>query len=337
MAYREPYSFGRGCAELGAMRGYVTKFQIAILALAVASAATAVPRYIGMVSGEGSFWVDGAGVSDHATVFEGSTVETTDAPATVQIGNAVRVLLDTNSRAQVYADHLLLERGRGQLDSGSNYRVEARTLRVMPGSAGPRAVVAISDSGAVEVGSLKGDLRVANADGVRVANVGAGNSVELRVEQGRGMSILTGCVARAGDAYLMRDEVSAVMVELRGDAMAAQTGQRVQVTGKVVTSEGAAVRADQVFQAGQVKVLERGCGTATGHGGSGSRARVATMSRAPGRASGPGVAPRAMIAGVRVEPGSAEGARAITSRGDDESDKPHKPHKPHKPPISPGR
>jgi len=44
-----------------------------------------------------------------------------------------------------------------------------------------------------------------------------------------------------------------------------------------------------------------------------------------------------MIAGVRVEPGSAEGAKAITSRGDDESDKPDKPHKRHKPPISPGR
>jgi hypothetical protein len=264
-------------------------------------------------------------------------VETTDVPATVQIGNAVRVLLDANSRAQVYADHLLLERGRGQLDGGSNYRVEARTLRVMLGSAGSRGVVAIRNSGAVEVGSLKGDLRVANADGVRVANIGAGNSVELHVGQGRDMSILTGCLARAGIAYLMRDEVSAVMVELRGDAMAAQPGERVQVTGKVVTSEGAAVRADQVVQATHVKVLEKGCGTSTGPAGSGSRARVGPMSRAPGTASGPGVSPRAMIAGVRVEPGRAEGAKAITSRGDDESDKPHKPHKPHKPPISPGR
>ena len=43
------------------------------------------------------------------------------------------VVLDANSRAQVYADQLLLERGRGQLDSGSNYRLEARTLRVMLG------------------------------------------------------------------------------------------------------------------------------------------------------------------------------------------------------------
>src|SRR6266404_5756788 len=157
------------------MRGIVSKLQIGILALAVACTASAEPRYIGVVSADGGFWVDSAGVSDHATVFEGSTVETTDASATVQIGNAVRVLLDVNSRAQVYADHLRLERGRGQLDSGSNDRLEARALRVMLGSAGLRAVVAIGDSGTVEVASLNGDVSVTNADGVHV-RVAAGDA-----------------------------------------------------------------------------------------------------------------------------------------------------------------
>src|SRR5260370_19457695 len=142
------------------MRSYVSKLQISILALAAECAASAVPRYIGVISAEGRLWVDSAGVSDHATVFEGSIVETTDAPATVQIGSAVRVVLDAHSRAQVYADHLILERGRGQLDSGSNYRLEARTLRVMRGSAGSHAGVAAGDSGAVEVGSLNGNARL---------------------------------------------------------------------------------------------------------------------------------------------------------------------------------
>jgi hypothetical protein len=112
--------------------------------------------------------------------------------------------------------------------------VEAQTLRVMSGSAQSRAVVAINGSGAVEVGSLRGDLRVANADGVRVANFGAGNSIELRLEQGRDTAILTGCVAKTGRAYVMRDEVSAVLVELRGAEMASQSAKHVQVTGQVV-------------------------------------------------------------------------------------------------------
>jgi hypothetical protein len=319
------------------MRGFVSKLQIAGLGLTFLCAAGAAPGYIGMVSADGSFWVDSAGVSDHATVFEGSFVETTDAPAAVQIGTAVRVVLDANSRAQVFADHLVLERGRGQLDSGSNYRLEARTVRVMLGSAGSRAVVATDDSGAAKVGSLNGNVRVMNVEGVRVANVEAGNAVALRAEPGSDASILTGCVARGGKAYLLRDEVSSVMVELRGAEIGAQNGKRVQVTGKVLSSEGGAVTADQVVQAGQVKVLEAGCSATAGSAGSGSRARVAPMKRAGRAVSAPGVAPRALIAGIRVEPGSAEAAKAITSRGDDESDKEDKPHKRHKPPISPGR
>ncbi len=303
----------------------MSKLQIGILGLSAACAASAVPRYIGVISAEGSFWVDSAGVSDHATVFEGSTVETTDAPVTVQIGNAARVLLDTHSRAQVYADHLLLDRGRGQLDSGSNYRLEARTLRVVLGSAKSRAMVAISEAGAVEVASLNGEVLVANADGVRVANVGSGNSVELHLAQNRDTTILTGCVAQRGSAYLMRDEVSAVTVELRGAKMAAQTSQRVQVNGKVMSSEDTVVQADFVVDAAQVKVLEMGCSTATGAAENGSRARMAPMPDVGGIASGLGGTPGAVIAGVGVTAGSAGAVDAVKSHGH------------HKPPISKGR
>ncbi len=328
MAYRGPYRFPLGFAELGTMKGYVCKLQIVGFGLALLCAADAAPRYIGMVSADGSFWVDSAGVSGHATVFEGSTVETTDSSATVQIGSTVRVVLDASSRAQVFVDHLVLERGRGQLDSGSNYRLEARTLRVMAGSAGSRAVVAIGDAGVVEVESIEGNIRVANADGVRVANVGVGSPVALGLERGGGPSILSGCVARDGKAYVVRDEVSAVSVELQGMEMGAQTGKRVQVTGKVVPLGSVAAHADQVLQAAQVRVLEGDCGPTTGPAGRGSRARVA-----PGAAG----SPRALIAGVRVQPASDKGAEAVTSRGDDKPDKPHKPPNPHRPPISPGR
>ena len=313
------------------MRWVVSKLQIGILALAAACAASAVPRYIGVISADGGLWVDSAGVSDHATVFEGSIVETTDAPATVQIGKTVRVLLDTNSRAQVYADHLLLERGRGQLDRGSNYRVEAQTLRVMSGSAQSRAVVAINGSGTVEVGSLNGDVRVTKADGVRVANLEPGNSVALRLEQGRDTTILTGCVAKTGKAYLMRDDVSAVVVELRGDALAAQTGQRVQVTGKVVASKGAVGPADFMVRAAKLKVLETGCSTATGPLESGSRARMAPVPHAGVMGAGVGGPPRTVIAGVGVTAGNAGAVNAVQSHGH------RKPHRPHKPPISKGR
>ena len=165
----EQYGFSLGCAELEVMGSTVSKVRFGIVALALACMVNGAPRYIGVVSTDGRFWVDSAGVAEHASIFEGSIVETTDAPATVPIGNTVRVLLDASSRAQCYADYALRERGRGQLDSGPTYRLEARTLRVMPAVAKSHAVVGISDSGSVEVGALNGAVRVANADGVRVA------------------------------------------------------------------------------------------------------------------------------------------------------------------------
>jgi len=117
------------------MGSTVSKVRFGIVALALACMVNGAPRYIGVVSTDGRFWVDSAGVAEHASIFEGSIVETTDAPATVPIGNTVRVLLDASSRAQCYADYALRERGRGQLDSGPTYRLEARTLRVMPAAA----------------------------------------------------------------------------------------------------------------------------------------------------------------------------------------------------------
>ncbi len=296
--------------------------KLVIPAVAVACIATNALRYIGVVAAEGSFWVDSAGVSDHATLFEGSTVETTGATAKLRIGATVRVLLDANSRAQVHADRLLLEKGRGQLESGANYRMEARTLRVTLGSAESRAVVAIGDS-AVEVASLNGQVRVANADGVLVANIEAGRAVELRLEQGRDTSVLTGCVAKAGSAYMMRDEASAVTVELRGAEMAGQTGKRVQVTGKVVPSERAEAPADQVLQATEVKVLEAGCSATIVAAGNGSRARF--VPHVSSMVAHLGGIPGAVVAGVGVTAGSAVAVKAIQS------------HRHQAPPISPGR
>ena len=151
------------------------------------------------------------------------------------------------------------------------------------------------------------------------------------------MTILTGCVARSGNAYRCAMRSPRSWWSCAVPKWPRQPAKRVQASGKVLTSEGAAVPADQVVHAAQVKVLERGCSTTTRPAGSGSRARPLKCCAPRGTVSGPSVAHRAMIAGVRVEPGSAEGAKAITSRGDDESDKPDKPHKRHKPPIRPGR
>lgn len=249
-----------------------------ILAAAVtAGGLFAEPHYIGTARCAGTFWVDSAGVSNHATVFVNSTIETEGAPARLQLAGEVRIMVDARTRARVYQDHLVLEKGRVQLDSGKDYRIEARTIRVSLAKPGARAIVTVGASGEVEVAALGAIVHVANAEGVAVANVAAGHAVDLRLSQTSEASVLTGCVVKEGGTYTLRDEASAVTVELRGHDVANQVGQRVQVTGAIVPAQRALAPADQVMQTRDVRVLGTVCGEAMAAAlpETGSRARSA--------------------------------------------------------------
>ena len=233
------------------------------------------PRYIGTASCAGSFWVDSAGVSNHATLFENSTIETEGAPARVQITGDVRLLLDAHSRGQVDRGRLSLERGRAQLDSGKDYRIEARTMRVSLAKPQSRAIVSMDASGVVEVAALGAVVHVANAEGVVVANVAAGRAVELRLGQTSEAAMLNGCVVKAGNAYTLRDETTEVTVELRGADVASDVGRRVHVTGAIVSAQRAFAPADQVIQAKTMQVLRGVCAGSETIAMTGSRARTA--------------------------------------------------------------
>jgi len=295
----------------------VTTTRIVILAAAVtATGLFAEPRYIGTASCNGTCWVDSAGVSNHATIFENSTIETEGAPARLQITGEVRIILDARTRARVYRDHLTLEKGRVQLDSGKDYRIEVRTIRVLLGKPGARAVVTAGVSGEVEVAALGAVVHVANAEGVDVANVAAGHAVDLRLGQTSEVSVLTGCVVKEGGSYTLRDEVSAVTVELRGQEVASQVGQIVQVTGAIVPAQRALAPADQVMQARDVRALGTACGEAmaTAVPATGSRARSAPQPDSAGtgtataNAGGGGTGATATTAGAGGTAGTAGAA-----------------------------
>jgi hypothetical protein len=303
----------------------VTRTGIIILLAAVGASLQADEHYIGTANADGRFWVDSAGVSAHATVFDGGTVEAAETPVKLQILPDVRILLDVGSRAQVWRDRLALEKGRIQLDSGKNYRIEARTMRVTLGTPGARALVVSGSSGTVEVATLGGPIRVANADGVPVANVAAGRSVDLRLGQAKDAAVLTGYVVQARGLYLLRDEVSGITVELRGAEVAKQVGHRIEVTGSVVplvpTAPGG-----QVIRAKAVKLLAGESQADRAAAVSGSRSRV-IANRGSLVAASAGTH-TAVIGGVAVVPGAGTTAGTVA---------PLKPKKPPKPHISHGR
>jgi hypothetical protein len=197
--------------------------------------------------------------------------------------------------------------------------------------------VAVRDDAAVEVSALAGNVQVRNAQETVVAQVSPAQPVELRPDQGVSASILTGCVSRIGQTYLLKDEASGVTVELRGTDLRRNMGKRIQITGQAAASR-AATTADEVLQASEIKVLGTGCGTtlaALSKGAAkGSRARRSPPDENTGEASTASTAasagssvPTAVIAGVAV----AVAAGAGTAAGFIAAQQSHKP------PISPGR
>jgi hypothetical protein len=301
--------------------------RIAILMTVAAAVVSAAPRYIGMVASDGSLWVDSAGVANHATLFEGSFVQTEDAPARMQLAGGVRVWLDRGSRAQVFADHLLLEKGRTQLDAGSAFRIEALALRVAPAAAGSRALVAMRDPGVIEVGSLSGQVQVRNRQDVMVARVTPARVVELRPEAS-GPSLVTGCVSTMGKRLVLVDDVSGVVIELSGEKLDAYAGRRIQLSGQAVPSRAAAP-ADQVIQVSDLKVLGTGCGAAqaasTGAAATGSRARTASGGGSAASSASIGIsAAHAVLGGIAVASSTAAATHIVRTLA-------------HKAPISPGR
>jgi hypothetical protein len=307
------------CAEIGAAG--VNVIRTGIVILIANSICVAQPRYIGTASCPENFWVDSAGVSNHATLFENSTVETEGAPAKLQIGGDVRLLIDAHSRAQVDQKHLVLEKGRAQLDNGKDYRIEASSIRVSLAKPSARAIVSVGVSGVVEVAALGGMVHVENAEGVAVANVAAGRAVELRLGQTSEAAMLTGCIVKTGTTYVLRDEASAVTVELRGADIANDVGRRVQVSGTMAPSQHALAAADQVVQAKAVRVLGSGCGVAVESAAvTGSRARAATQPASTGAAStgeadGAGSTGGASTAGTGVTASTAGAAGAAGTAG----------------------
>ena len=287
----------------------------------------ATPRYVGMVTADGRLWIDSAGVSHHATVFEGSVVATQEVPAKLQLTGGALVWLDVASRADVFQDRLLLEKGTAQLDGGSAFRIEARTFRISLALPESRAIVSVGHSGAVKVGALNGEVQVRNGQDVMVARVGTGRSVDLRLDS-ETASLVTGCVSKLGKSLVLQDEVSGVRVELQGDGLNACVGKRIQVTG---TAAGrVTTAADQVMQANIFKVLGTRCAASlpAGTAALGVHGRAAPSvsgtAGAAGVASAGISAPMAVIAGVTVAAGSTAVAHVATAQKK-------------KPPISRGR
>ncbi|HVO96444.1 MAG TPA: hypothetical protein VMT15_00165 [Bryobacteraceae bacterium] len=250
------------------------------LILVLGAARAAVP-VIGTVAARGSFVLDRATVTGNATLFEGATVETKAASSRMDLASGAKVLLAAESRARLYSDHLVLERGEGQWEKAATYHFEARGLTIQPETGNASARVALAGGARVELAVFSGSFRVLNAKGMLVANAAAGRSLELEPQMPDASTKLTGTLRLSSGHYLLTDETTNVTVELTGAGLSQDVGYRVEVTG---TTDVAATPVSDAAHLVRVSSAKR-LGKSRDSGG----AAAAGKGGAPGGAASSGV------------------------------------------------
>jgi hypothetical protein len=274
---------------------------IAIVLAAALPLASAVPPAIGFVTATGAVQLDASPVARHGTLFQGSTVETINAGSQIEIPKAAKVHLGSASRVQVFRDHLILQKGDSEVSGATRYWVQARGLRIDSLEPASVATVSLRGDKKVMVMALGGPVRVANAQGVAVAWVKAGKTLQLEPQADGAApvaSTLTGCLQKIDGHYFLVDQTTAIKVELKGAGLDGQVANQVTITGISDTSGAVASGASQVIDATSVTPISTHCvvptdGTAPA--GTGSSAKAASHFSAT----------KAIIAGVIVAGGAA--------------------------------
>ena len=172
----------------------------------------------------------------NATLFEGTTVETTEASGNLALTNGVRIQLGAQSRASVFESRAVLEKGSTQVTNRDGYLVEALGLKIA-GDAGGRMRVALTSGARIEVASLDGTTRVRGEGGVLLAAIPAGGGLTFAFQGGAATVMRTGCLVYKSDHFLLQDDNTAEVLELSGPGLSANVGNHVNVTGSIGTAK----------------------------------------------------------------------------------------------------
>lgn len=193
----------------------------------------AASRPIGIITASGHFTLDRSEVWGNATLFSGEKVETDTASSQATLRNGVTIQLASASSASVSENSLKLSKGAGQVTAPESYEIEAGGLAIRSASGMGRLRVGWSAGGEIEVSALSGNARVANANtGVVLASIPAGRRMNFAMQAAAGGLITrTGCLLSKDGHFLMQDQNTQEVVELLGQNLAANLGNRVTVTG----------------------------------------------------------------------------------------------------------
>jgi hypothetical protein len=198
------------------------------------SAGAATPA-IGTVSAPGSFHLDSYAVRNSATLFNGSVLETEQAPADVTLSQNVRIRLAATSRGTIYADRMVLLAGESEVAAARPFAVNAIGLTVM-GSDEAKGRVVIHADHTVQVSAMTGELAVKDDSGKLLAELHPGNSLTF-AEAADGqpapapqtVTVSGILVSQNGKLYLQ--ETGDIRYELVGNIPLKLVGKKIVVRG----------------------------------------------------------------------------------------------------------
>lgn len=219
---------------------------VAGIAVGVGSAG---PTAIGTAKSAGQFWIDGTPVWNQATLLPGSQVRASNRIVRLQLAKGVDIGLAPESQVRVYPDELVLVSGSTELVLGRAYRLEAGGLEVS-GEAGAQLAVSARGPNVVTVQARQGNAQVRTSQGVLLAMLHPGDSLEFEPGPAGAEppTTLAGCLTRSGGRYILADPVTRLNVAVEGDGLEQYVGKTVQISGPLVrrTPEGAVLWAAQV-------------------------------------------------------------------------------------------
>jgi hypothetical protein len=198
--------------------------------LAASSGASRSP-VIGIVSASGHFTVDRSEVWGNATLFDGGKIETGSASSDAALRNGVRIQLGSASSASIGENRLTLVKGVGQVVAPESYEVSAGSLSIRSAAGPSRVRVAWIPNGGLEVTTLSGAARVTNHSGLLLASIPAGRHMSFATQAAAGALTRSGCLLSKDGRYLIQDQNTQEVLEVRGNDLAASVGNRVTITG----------------------------------------------------------------------------------------------------------
>jgi hypothetical protein len=228
-----------------------------VLLVLVAAGCFAAAPAIGIVTASGHFILDRSEVWGNTTLFDGANLETESASSQAILRNGVKIQLSSATSANVQGNRLTLLKGTSQVAAPETYEVNAGGLSIRSASGTGRLRVGWAPDGQIEVAAFTGAARVANGSGTILASIPAGSSMRFALQAG-GAVTRAGCLLYKDGRFLIQDQNTQEVLELTGNNLAANVGNRVSVTGTVSSVRPTLTVATSVLNATAVSVQGAG-------------------------------------------------------------------------------